>query len=83
MATLTIRNLAPPVHARLRRRAAEAGRSMEAEARAILAQACAQPAPSLAPEDVQDYVDALYRQKRPRRVVAGLIAERRADAKRE
>jgi plasmid stability protein len=80
MATLTIRNLAQPIHARLRRRAAEAGRSMEAEARAILAEACARP---VAPEALQDYVDALYRPKRPRRVVAQLIAERRAQAKRE
>ena len=36
MATLTIRNLSPRTHARLRRAAAEAGRSVEAEVRAIL-----------------------------------------------
>ena len=36
MATLNIRNLPDEVHRRLRVRAAEHGRSMEAEARAIL-----------------------------------------------
>ena len=36
MATLTIRSLPDAVHRRLRLRAAEKGRSMEAEARAIL-----------------------------------------------
>ena len=39
MATLNIRNLPDEVHRRLRLRAAEHGRSMEAEARAILAAA--------------------------------------------
>jgi plasmid stability protein len=36
MATLTIRGLDPEIHARLRVEAARHGRSMEAEARAIL-----------------------------------------------
>lgn len=36
MAILTVRNLKPEVHQRLRERAAAHGRSMEAEARAIL-----------------------------------------------
>ncbi len=39
--TLNIRRLADEVHARLRLRAARNGRSMEAEARDILARACA------------------------------------------
>lgn len=38
MGTLTIRNLDDAVHASLRKRAAEHGRSMEAEARAALAE---------------------------------------------
>jgi antitoxin FitA len=38
MATLVIRDLDPEVKARLRKRAAENGRSMEAEARAALAE---------------------------------------------
>ena len=41
MATLTIRNLPDPVRDRLRLRAAKRGRSMEAEAREVLAQAVA------------------------------------------
>ena len=41
MAILNIRRLSDDVHARLRIRAARAGRSMEAEAREILARACA------------------------------------------
>ena len=41
MAILNIRRLRDDVHARLRIRAARAGRSMEAEAREILARACA------------------------------------------
>jgi plasmid stability protein len=48
MATLTIRNLPDKVHDALRRRAAENRRSMEAEARAVLAQTLgldAQPRP--------------------------------------
>ena len=36
MATLTIRNVDPQVHALLRQRAARHGRSMEAEVRALL-----------------------------------------------
>jgi plasmid stability protein len=39
VATLVIRDLDPEVKARLRRRAAENGRSMEAEARAVLQEA--------------------------------------------
>lgn len=39
MSAVTIRNLDPRVKAGLQRRAAEHGRSMEAEARAILAEA--------------------------------------------
>lgn len=44
MATLTIRDLDDTVKARLRVRAAHNGRSMEAEARAILGAALAEPA---------------------------------------
>lgn len=43
MATLTIRDLDEAVKARLRVRAAHNGRSMEAEARAILADALIEP----------------------------------------
>jgi antitoxin FitA len=44
VATLTIRNLEPAVKERLRVRAAEHGRSMEAEARRILQTALGEPA---------------------------------------
>ncbi|RRD49948.1 FitA-like ribbon-helix-helix domain-containing protein [Arachnia propionica] len=43
MATLTIRQLNDRTHARLRRRAAQHGRSVEAEVRAILDSAVGQP----------------------------------------
>lgn len=45
MATLTIRGLDDATHARLRVRAAEHGRSMEAEVRAILQDILARPNP--------------------------------------
>jgi antitoxin FitA len=46
LATLVIRDLDPEVKARLRRRAAENGRSMEAEARAVLQEAVGSTRPS-------------------------------------
>jgi plasmid stability protein len=46
MAALTIRNLDESVKRRLRTRAARHGRSMEAEARAILAEAVLEPTDS-------------------------------------
>jgi antitoxin FitA len=48
MATLVIRDLDPEVKARLRRRAAQNGRSMEAEARATLQEALGSTRPSSA-----------------------------------
>ena len=45
MPTLTIRGLDEETHARLRVRAAQHGRSMEAEVRAILAERLASPTP--------------------------------------
>jgi antitoxin FitA len=51
MATLTIRQLDDAVKARLRVRAAEHGKSMEEEAREILRQALAAPAPAEAGAD--------------------------------
>lgn len=53
MAAITIRNLDDDVRDRLRVRAAEHGRSMEAEARAILAEAVGKP------EEPQNLVAAL------------------------
>ena len=91
MATLNIRNLPGEVHRRLRVRAAKAGRSMEAEAREILAEACLRDEkPRTTPEDVaaaveelQAFVDKLYGGRKPKCVVDDLIAERRREAARE
>ena len=78
MATLNIRNLPGEVHAALRIRAAQKGHSMEAEARNILAQIC-KPVPQ---EKVffrlQNLVDEMYGNNKPKHVVDDLIAERRA-----
>lgn len=46
MATLTIRGLDDELHARLRTRAAQNGRSMEAEVRAILQNQLSAPSPT-------------------------------------
>lgn len=51
MAILNIRQLPDDVHARLRVRAAGNGRSMEAEARALLADACADAEPQYIASD--------------------------------
>lgn len=82
MAVLTIRNLPEEVRSRLRLRAARAGRSAEAEARAILAQACLSDDKALPFADLQAWVDRLYGGKKPRGVVDALIAERRREARR-
>jgi plasmid stability protein len=89
MATLNIRNL--PVHHRLRMRAAEHGRSMEAEARVILTEACLSGRKSRATAAeatakaarLQAFVDELYGGKKPDNLVDDLIAERRREAAKE
>jgi plasmid stability protein len=83
MAILTIRNLPRDVHARLRIRAARAGRSMEAEVRAILAQACASEKAASSGSALQDWVARLYGGKKPAGVVDSLIKERRRESSRE
>ena len=81
MATLNIRNLPEPVHRALRLRAARSGRSMEAEARAILTQACVAESQPL--HEFQTWVDELYGGERPPDVVHQFIQERRAEFERE
>jgi plasmid stability protein len=84
MATLNIRRLPEHVHAKLRMRAAKAGRSMEAEARMILAEAVEQPEPK--PVDLaalRAFMLRLYGGKLPSGVVDDLITERRREARRE
>ena len=84
MAVLNIRNLPDDVHARLRVRAAKAGRSMEAEARAILEAAVAGEAGDRHPlRYLRDEIDRLYGPSKPTGVVDELIAERRREAERE
>lgn len=83
MAVLNIRNLPDDVHARLRVRAAQAGRSMEAEAREILTTACRTVEGRQPPSVLQDLVDELYGAHKPTDVVRFLIEERRHEAERE
>jgi plasmid stability protein len=83
MPVLSIRNLPAEVHARLRVRAARAGHSIEAEARAILTAACLESEPRRPAAVLQDWVDELYAARRPRRVVEALIAERRREGANE
>lgn len=80
MAVVTIRNIPDDVRDRLRVRAAKRGRSMEAEARAILTAACAEPSENSV-SAVQDWVDQLYGKRKPKRVVDDLIAERRRESR--
>jgi plasmid stability protein len=83
MATLNIRRLPDEVHARLRLRAARAGRSMEAEARAIIVAACTEQREHFDPADLQAFVDDLYGARKPSGVADALIRERRREAKAE
>ena len=79
MAVLNIRNLPDEVHTQLRIRAARANRSMEAEARAILAALCKAPA-TVDGVSLQAWVHELYCGRTPTNVVEDLIAERRREA---
>lgn len=83
MAALTIRNLPDEVRERLRLRAAKAGRSMEAEVRAILTEASLAESRRGSADALQAWVDKLYGKKKPRGVVDELIAERRREASSE
>jgi antitoxin FitA len=80
MAVLNIRNLPEDVHAKLRVRAAQHGRSMEAEAREILAAACRGAVGAVSGDDLQSLVARLYKGRKPSKVVDDLIRERRREA---
>jgi plasmid stability protein len=80
MAVLTIRNVPEEIRSRLRLRAAKAGRSMEAEVRAILAGVCTSNDEVKSASSLQEWVDRIYGKRKPRRVVESLIAERRKEA---
>jgi plasmid stability protein len=79
MATITVRNLPEPVHRALRVRAAEHGRSMEAEVRAILETEVVRSEPDTEQplRRMRAWVDANYGTDRPRDGVDRFIAERR------
>jgi plasmid stability protein len=83
MPVLTIRNVPEEVRSRLRLRAAKAGRSAEAEARAILAAACLSDEKVRPLAELQTWVEQLYQGKKPRGVVDSFIRERRREAKSE
>jgi plasmid stability protein len=80
MAVLNVRNLPDDVHARLRVRAARNGRSMEAEARAILVAACLAEPPRGPAAELPAWVEELYEGRPPSGVVDELIAERRRES---
>jgi plasmid stability protein len=80
MAVLNIRNLPDQVHSRLRLRAARHGRSMEAEARAILADVCLAEESQQTASTLQDWVDSLYGASKPQQVVEALLTERRRES---
>ena len=56
---------------------------MEAEARAILTEACRSTTAGVTTEDLQGLVDGLYGDDKPESAADELISDRRAAAKRE
>ena len=77
MAVLTIRNLPEKVRDGLRRRAAAAGVSMEAQARAILADASQVALGRETAASLQQWVDDLYGRRKPKSAAMDLLIERR------
>ena len=82
-ATLTIRGLPEDVRERLRVQAARAGRSMEAQVRAILVEASLTEERKMSTEALQQWVDELYGDAKPQGVAQTLIEERRREAAQE
>jgi plasmid stability protein len=83
MANLNIRNVPESVRRRLRLRAARKGRSMEAEARTILAEAVrGETGKPFDPASLQDFVSRLFKGEPPR-LTDELIRERRREARKE
>jgi hypothetical protein len=92
MATLTIRNLPDPVRDALRVRAAANGRSMEAEARALIMDHVATPQPSPPPAIPPEVLERVRKAQALVRAALGpptgsladeLIRDRRKEAARE
>lgn len=83
MASLNIRNVPESVRRRLRLRAARKGRSMEAEARCILAEAVrGETGKPLDPASLQNFISGLFKGSPPR-LTDELIRERRREARKE
>lgn len=86
MATLTIRNISDEALARFRVRAAEHGRSMEAEARELIERAGATAETKLSPAErvakARERLRAAFGGNPPTDLVDDLLAERRAAAAR-
>jgi plasmid stability protein len=83
MASLNIRNVPESTRRRLRLRAARKGRSMEAEARTILAKAVrGETGKPFDPESLQSFIAGLFQGKTPR-LTDELIRERRREARQE
>lgn len=81
MASLTIRNLPESVRTGLRLRAVRKGRSMEAEARAILADTVrGETGKRFNPDWLQDFISGLFKGSPPR-LTDGLIRERRREGR--
>jgi len=88
MPTVTVRNLPHDVHEKLRVRAAESGRSMEAEVRRLIADAVGVTAPADRKAEwdaaIREAQEAFAPFRNPQvSIVDELIAERRLEAWRE
>lgn len=83
MAVLNIRNLPDSIHKKLRIRAARHGRSMEAEARAILTEVCSGGEEEWTVRDLPGLIAGLYNGPPPEHPSEDLIAERRREAREE
>jgi plasmid stability protein len=83
MANLNIRNVPESVRTGLRLRAARKGRSMEAEARIILAEAVrGETGKPFDPDSLQNFISGLFEGRLPC-LTDELIRERRREARRE
>ncbi|MBT9588918.1 Arc family DNA-binding protein [bacterium] len=75
---LNIRNLPEPVHQALRERAARNGRSMEAEAREILSEAC-RPTSQITAEGLQAFIRQAFQDPLPGNIVDRFLQERHSE----
>ncbi len=84
MATITVRGLPEEIHAALRVRAARNGRSMEAEAREILATTVMQEPQPMSVAELRGWAAEYYRGLPPAPLASDeLIAERRREFQQE